>query len=203
MINRRKLLLWTSCCLAGLPVSAFASGSGTLVAFFSRLSKMPQGADAVTHATASTGNVEEVAKIIHKITGAELYLIRTSKKYPILHRQNSLEAKKEQDEDARPLLNSPNIDLSKYSTVFVGFPIWWYQEPMGIRSFLEKYDWQGKTVIPFCASMAVGIDRAENNIKRFCKGAKVLPGRRFESGQTVDPDEIKEWLKTIQKENRR
>lgn len=200
MINRRKLLLCASYCLTGLPVTAFASASETLVVFFSRLSEMPQDADAVTHATASAGNVEEVAKAIERLIGADLYCIRTSRKYPILHRQNSVEAKKELDEDARPSVSSPNIDLSNYSTVFIGFPIWWYQEPMVIRSFLEKYDWQGKTVIPFCVSMEVGIDRAENNIRRFCKSARVLPGRRFESGHSPRLEEIKEWLMMIKKE---
>ena len=201
MFGRRIFLLGAAYFMVGFTRPSGAVESRTLVAFFSRLPEMPSGADAVTHATASTGNVEEAAKTIGALTGAGLYAIRSSRKYPVLHRQNSIEAKKELDENARPPLSSPSVDLSKYSTVFIGFPIWWYQEPMIVRSFLEKYDWQGKTVIPFCVSMEVGIDRAENNIKRICKGARVLSGRRFESGQTVRPDEITAWLKTIQKEN--
>ena len=201
MFGRRIFLLGAAYFMVGFTRPSGAAESRTLVAFFSRLPEMPSGADAVTHATASTGNVEEAAKTIGALTGADLYAIRSSSKYPILHRQNSIEAKKELDENARPPLSSPSVDLSKYSTVFIEFPIWWYQEPMIVRSFLEKYDWQGKTVIPFCVSMEVGIDRAENNIKRFCRGARVLSGRRIESGQTVRPDEITAWLKTIQKEN--
>ena len=201
MFGRRIFLLGAAYFMVGFTRPSGAAESRTLVAFLSRLPERPSGADAVTHATASTGNVEEAAKTIGALTGADLYAIRSSRKYPVLHRQNSIEAKKELDENARPPLSSPSVDLSKYSTVFIGFPIWWYQEPMIVRSFLEKYDWQGKTVIPFCVSMEVGIDRAENNIKRFCRGARVLSGRRFESGQTVRPDEITAWLKTIQKEN--
>lgn len=149
MFGRRIFLLGAAYFMVGFTRPSGAAESRTLVAFFSRLPEMPSGADAVTHATASTGNVEEAAKTIGALTGADLYAIRSSRKYPVLHRQNSIEAKKELDENARPPLNSPSVDLSKYSTVFIGFPICWYQEPMIVRSFLEKYDWQGKTVIPF------------------------------------------------------
>lgn len=140
MFGRRIFLLGAAYFMVGFTRPSGAAESRTLVAFFSRLPEMPFGADAVTHATASTGNVEEAAKTIGTLTGADLYAIRSSRKYPVLHRQNSIEAKKELDENARPPLSSPSVDLSKYSTVFIGFPIWWYEEPMIVRSFLEKYD---------------------------------------------------------------
>ncbi len=177
MFGRRIFLLGAAYFMVGFTRPSGAAESRTLVAFFSRLPEMPSGADAVTHATASTGNVEEAAKTIGALTGADLYAIRSSRKYPVLHRQNSIEAKKELDENARPPLSSPSVDLSKYSTVFIGFPIWWYQEPMIVRSFLEKYDWQGKTVIPFFAYLWRLESIAQKTISRgFAKAQGSYPG---------------------------
>ncbi len=177
-----------------LPAAADERKPRILVAFFSRHAEMPEGADAVTHATPAIGNTAVAAKTIAETLRADLYEITSDKKYPVLHRANSQIAEGEKNADTRPKINSPAVDISKYDVIFIGHPIWWYQEPMVIRSFITQHQWNGKRIIPFCTSMAVGIEQARSNIARFAGGARVDEGRRFETGSSGLPAEVRAWL---------
>lgn len=190
-----------------MPAAALAATKNVpraLVAVFSRWRDMPEGADAVSHATPAVGHTAELGEAIAKAIGAEFVEIETTQVYSVDHRENSRQAKAELDAEARPALKTA-IDVSGADVVFIGFPVWWYREPMVIRTVAESCDWQGKTVVPFCTSMSVGVEEGEADLRRLCRGARVLHGRRFETSRKEGAEEAADWArevwKTLKKEN--
>ncbi len=95
------------------------------------------------------------------------------------------------DRSCRPAIASRVEDMESYDTVFVGFPVWWYREPSIIDTFMEAYDFSGKTVVPFCTSGSSGIGDSAENRSRLATAARVLEGRRFKGN--VDIAELKLW----------
>ena len=93
-----------------------------------------------------SGNVEFVARHIQKTVGGDLFAIQTVETYPGEHRPLLDAAKNEQSANARPPLATHIRDLQNYDTIFLGYPIWWYDLPMPIYSFLDEYDFAGKTL---------------------------------------------------------
>jgi flavodoxin len=124
-----------------------------LIAYFT----MPEsdGVDAVSGASRVvvdgivSGNVQFVANYIQKVVSGDLFAIRTVQAYPGSHRPLLEAAQNEQNTNARPRLATHIPDLQNYDTIFLGYPIWWYDLPMPLYSFLEEYDFAGKTIIPF------------------------------------------------------
>ena len=99
------------------------------------------------------------------------------------------------DPSCRPAM-AQVLDVSAYDVIFVGFPIWWYREPSIIDSFLEAYDFKGKTIVPFVTSGSSGIGSTGVHMQSVVgKGAKVLEGKRFSSG--VSEDELKKWAQSL------
>ncbi len=196
-MKRRDLLAGAAVLGMMGTVPVRAAAKRILVAYFSRTDGMPSGADCVTHATPEIGNTSVAAESIAETLGADLFEIRTTRRYPVLHRENSREAEAEMKAEARPALAGTLPNIAAYDVIFLGYPIWWYQEPMVIRSFLEASDWSGKTIVPFCTSMAVGIEKSRDNLRRLCSGATVLDGCRFETEQADTAQRAAQWAKSL------
>lgn len=98
----------------------------------------------------SVGMVRALAEMIQKNTGADLVSIRTSIKYQANIDRLIDFAADEQKRKARPPIISKHDDLGSYDVVFIGYPVWWYDLPMVMYSFFDKYDLAGKRIIPFC-----------------------------------------------------
>ena len=100
------------------------------------------------------------------------------------------------DRSARPAIGSKVDDMSRYETVFVGFPVWWYREPSIIDTFMEAYDFTGKTVVPFATSGSSGIGDSSENMQALAPTATVAPGKRFDKNASAEVlcDWAKEWL---------
>ena len=113
------------------------TGGKTLIAYFSLIDIVPEGADASTHATPSIGNTESAAMEIQRQVGGDLFAIKTVQTYPVNHRKASAIAEEEMRSDARPELSTHLDNMDEYDTVYIGYPIWWYIEPMAIRTFLD------------------------------------------------------------------
>lgn len=177
--------------------AAAPSGEGVLVAYFSLNHSVPEGADAVTHATPAVGNTEAAAREIAAQTGGTLFAIRTERTYAERHDECSEIAEQEARSDARPSLTTHVEGMENHGTVFVGYPIWWYAEPMAVRTFLEEYDFAGKTVVPFCTSLGAGVERSVENIRKLCPDSTVLKGARFRTESADFREPVKEWLKEI------
>ncbi|ANZ66904.1 flavodoxin [Secundilactobacillus paracollinoides] len=142
------------------------------------------------------GHSQNFAEQIQKLTGGDLFEIKTSTDYPEAHDPCSIQAHQEQLADFRPELTNHVQNMAQYTTVLIGHPIWWYREPMVIRSFWEAYNFTDKKVIPFATSGDVGIANTEKDTKDWLPNADAKPGLRLETHAVEDNvPEIEKWLK--------
>ena len=95
------------------------------------------------------------------------------------------------DRSSRPAIKNVVGNMDQYDTVFVGFPIWWYREPSIIDTFMERYDFTGKTVIPFATSGGSGLGDSYKNLQALAPGAKVINGEKF--SVSVSEEKLKAW----------
>ena len=160
--------------------------SDTLVIYFSR-----------------TGNTEKIAEYLIDLTDADSYVIEAAVPYTdadIKYQDDNCRANKEQnDKSVRPQIANPITSIDSYDTIFLGYPIWWGQEPRIIDTFLESYDFSDKTVIPFCTSASSGIATSEKNIKNLVPIGDQLEGKRFSASATKD--DVKAWYDTLPLKN--
>lgn len=147
----------------------------------------------------ATGTTKGVAELIANVEGADIYEITAAQPYTSddlnYNDSNSRATKEQNDKTVRPKIGSKKANLDGYDTVFIGFPIWRGEEPRIMDTFVESYDFTGKTIIPFCTSGSSPIDTAAGNLKTNAKSGDWKDGRRF-SAETSQAD-IKEWLNTI------
>lgn len=97
------------------------------------------------------------------------------------------------DRASRPAIKSRVGDMAQYDVVFVGFPVWWYREPSIIDTFMEAYDFTGKTVVPFATSGMSPIGDSGKNMQALAPGAKVAAGKRFEA--RTDGAKLADWAR--------
>lgn len=142
-----------------------------------------------------SGNTASMATLIAEQTGGTLFTIEPATPYTDDYDTLLDVAQQEQAEDARPELASSVEDWDSYDVVFVGYPDWWNDAPMLIYSFLESYDWTGKTLVPFCTSGGSGFGRSLDRLPDSAPGATILDGLHI-SGDSVDgaADQVAEWV---------
>ncbi len=99
------------------------------------------------------------------------------------------------DPSSRPAISNSVENMEQYDIIFVGYPIWWSEAPRIIDTFLESYDFNGKTIIPFCTSGGSGIGSSATKLEGLTKGANWLSGRRFSGG--TSRDEMVEWVNSL------
>jgi flavodoxin len=147
----------------------------------------------------ATGTTKGVAERIASVTGGDLYEILAAEPYTaedLNYNDSSSRTTKEQnDKNVRPEIAGEDVSLDGYTTVYLGFPIWWGEEPRIMDTFAEKYDFDGITVIPFCTSGGSGVGRSDDNIKANAGSGTWLDGRRF-SGD-VSEDELQSWIEGL------
>ena len=147
----------------------------------------------------ATGNTAKLAKNIASQIGADLFEIKPQQPYSSQdlnwQDKNSRSSLETKDTKSRPAISNEITNLSQYNTIFVGFPIWWYEQPRIIQTFLESYDFSGKTLIPFATSGSSGFGDTDQNLHAACSpSTQWKPGKRFAgSGKT----EIDNWIKTL------
>ena len=151
----------------------------------------------VTYFSAS-GVTKKVAENLAKVSGGDLFEIEPAQKYTNEDlnwmNSNSRSSVEMADRNCRPEIKN-KTDISKYDYIFVGFPIWWYREPSIIDTFIESYDFSGKTIIPFATSGGSGLGEAPNNMQRLAPSARVLAGKRLSAN--VSEDELKSWIENL------
>ncbi len=101
-----------------------------------------------------------------------------------------------QDPNCRPALADTAAPVAGADVIFLGFPIWWYREPSIIDSFLDAYDFSGKTIVPFFTSGGSELGDGQGRIEALAKGAKVLSGKRFSA--RASERELKAWIDSLQ-----
>lgn len=142
------------------------------------------------------GNTEIVAEFIQKAVGGELFEIDTIKNYPIDYTECTEVAKVEIQQKARPELKNylPNID--EYEKIFLGYPIWWSIPPMAVSTFLEKYNFSGKKIIPFATHEGSGLGGSVNYLKKICPNAEILNGIAIHGADAKNSEaEVSAWAK--------
>ena len=95
------------------------------------------------------------------------------------------------DKSSRPAIRNTVGNMDQYDTVYIGFPIWWYREPSIIDTFMEAYDFTGKTVVPFATSGGSGLGDSYKNLQALAPGAKVFDGEKF--SVSVSEEKLKAW----------
>ena len=143
----------------------------------------------------ATGNTKSVASTLATAINADLFEIVPEQPYTSedLNWQNdqSRSSVEMGDKSSRPAIASKIDDIAQYNIVFVGSPIWWGREPSIMDTFIESYDFAGKTVIPFVTSGSSGIGDYGVNLQSLAPNAKVLNGKRFSTSVTAE--ELKTW----------
>ena len=156
--------------------------SKTLVAYFS-----------------ASGVTARLANTLKAAVEGDLYEIKPAAPYTSAdlnwNNNKSRSSMEMNDKTSRPAIAEPVVDMSQYDTVFVGFPIWWYEAPRIVQTFLESYDLSGKTVVPFATSGGSGIGKTSDILQKSCPAAKMLPGKRLGSNASVS--ELSAWVKSL------
>ena len=164
----------------------------TLIAFFSRADENYFGG-AMRYV--KTGNTEIVAGIIRDLTGADTFKIEMKNPYSPVYMTCIDEAKKDLRENARPELTSYIDSIDGYDTIILGYPNYWGTIPMTVATFLERYDFDGKTILPLCTNEGSGMGSSERDVKKYAKGADVKKGLSITGSQAANSkDTVKKWL---------
>lgn len=162
---------------AGLTVE---NGGNVLIAYFSW-----------------SGNTRGIAEEIQRQTGADLFEIQLVEPYSTDYNTVLDQAQQDQNEQARPELSTHVENMDQYDTIILGYPNWWASIPMPIASFLEEYDFTGKTILPFCSHGGGGLGQSQTAIAKLVPNAVLAEGLAINySGGSSMPDDVTKWLES-------
>lgn len=146
-----------------------------------------------------SGVTKGVAESLAEVVGADLFEIEPEEPYTDADldwtNKQSRNTVEMNDPSSRPAIKGAVVDMSSYEVVFVGFPIWWYVAPTIINTFLESYDFAGKTIVPFCTSGGSGVGRTGEVLQALCpdsvswRPAKLLNG--------ASPTSLRAWVGSL------
>ena len=157
--------------------------SKTLVAYFS-----------------ASGNTAKLARTLASVVDGDLHEIQPKQPYTPAdldwRDSKSRSSVEMNDKSFRPEIANKVDDMEKYDTIYIGFPIWWYVAPTIINTFLEQYNLEGKTIIPFATSGSSGMGNTNAELKNSCEGAILKEGKRFDTNASAQ--ELKEWVESFQ-----
>ena len=158
------------------------------------------GASIVVKNKDVLGNMQYMAMTIQEAIGGELFRIETKEKYPLEHETLVNQAKEEQNEEVRPELATHIENVEQYDIIFLGYPNWWGDMPQPLYTFLEEYDFSGKTIIPFNSHGGSGFSNTIEEIKKLQPNATVKDdGLSISRNDVADSEqEITDWAKGFQ-----
>lgn len=147
----------------------------------------------------ATGTTEGVAEYIANGLNADIYEIVPEDPYTDAdldyNNNNSRTTIEMNDLDARPAISGSVENMGQYDIVFIGYPIWWGDAPRIVSTFVENYDFSGKTIVPFCTSGGSGIGSSASNLEGLTSGAEWLSGRRLNGSDSQDT--VMEWVNSL------
>ena len=153
-------------------------------------------ADTIVVYFSATGTTKGVAEHIAEVTGADIFEIFPAEPYSDAdldwNDPDSRTTIEMNDPNARPEIADDTVRLEDYSTVYIGYPIWWGDAPRIMSTFVEAHDFDGKTVIPFCTSGGSGIGRSGENLASQAGSGNWLEGGRLDAG--ISESEIQNWV---------
>ena len=180
-----------------------ASVSNILVAYFSRVGNTvwEDDVDAVTSASLNVvngeyeGNAQILAQMAQEVTGGDLFLIQTENTYPSDYRKTTDVAADEQNNNARPALSSHVENMEQYDTIVLIYPNWWGTLPQALFTFLEEYDFSGKTILPLCTHAGSRMGSSERDIAALCPDANLLEGLAVSGSSAASAQsDVEKWI---------
>jgi flavodoxin len=154
-----------------------------------------------------SGNAKALAGQIARETSGDLFEIKTVKSYPEVYNECTAVARQEQDDNARPALSGSVANMAQYGTVFLCYPNWWGTLPMGIFTFLEAYDFSGKTMYPIVTHGGSRFGRSLDDLKELCPRAVLGDGLSVSAFDTNPNDntrvttpnrDVTAWLRRLE-----
>ena len=147
----------------------------------------------------ATGTTAKAAKTLAKAVGGELYEIKPAVAYTSAdlnwRDENSRSSVEMKDPSSRPALADTDAPVAGYDVIFLGFPVWWYVAPTILNTFLEAYDFTGKTIVLFATSGSSGLGKAAEGLQSSAPGAKIVDGRMLNG--SLDEAELKAWAEGL------
>ena len=147
----------------------------------------------------ATGTTKGVAEHIANGLNTDIYEIVPEEPYTDAdldyNDNNSRTTIEMNDPDARPAISGSVENMEQYDIVFIGFPIWWYVAPTIINTFLESYDFSGKTIVPFATSGGSGMGSTNEKLAPSCPGAILMKGKMLNG--LLSQEELKAWVKSL------
>lgn len=197
---RKKRASFLACMLVALTtlalmLSACSASSESSRSDQDKEKTMPRKTTLVVYFS-NTGTTERVAEKLAAITDADLFEIEPSVPYStedLDYNDDDARCMRElNDPAARPEIANAVEHWDDYKTVFIGYPIWWSRTPPIMQTFVEGYDWRGKTVVPFCTSGSSSIGQSARVLVDEAPGSRWLSGKRF--ARNVSDAELEAWL---------
>ena len=144
----------------------------------------------------ASGTTARAAKALAQAAEADLFEIKPAQPYTPADldwmNKKSRSSVEMNDGTARPAIADRVQDMADYDTVFIGFPIWWYTAPRIVNTFLESYDFTGKTVIPFATSGGSGVEKSADDLKKKYPNLNWKKGKLL--GGRVMADTLRDWI---------
>ena len=164
----------------------------TLIAFFSRADENYFGG-AMRYV--KVGNTEIVVDLMKELIDADTFKIEMKEPYSPVYMTCIEEAKRDKQNNVRPELISYLDSIDEYDTIVLGYPNYWGTIPMAVATFLEKYDFTGKTILPLCTNEGSGMGSSEIDIRKCAKGVTVKSGLAITGSRAKDSGEaVKKWF---------
>ena len=146
----------------------------------------------------ASGVTKAAAERLAKAAGADLFEIKPAVPYTRADldwmNKKSRSSVEMNNPDSRPEIEARLSNMEDYDTVFLGFPIWWYAAPTIINTFLESYDFAGKTIRPFATSGSSGMGKTVEVLRPLCPGAHWEPGKML---NRASDRELESWVKGL------
>ncbi len=181
--TRRRFLALSAMAFGTLAINGFsglaeAAPKNTLIAYFSW-----------------SGNTRGIARLLHRKVGGDLVEIEPVTAYSEDYNTCLDQAKRDQERAARPELKTHIDDMARYEVVFLGYPNWWATIPMPVATFLEQYDFSGKTIVPFVSHGGGRLGQSVTDIAKLCPSSKILEALsvRYSGGSSLS-DDMDAWL---------
>lgn len=147
----------------------------------------------------ATGTTAKAAKVLAKAAGSDLYEIKPAIPYTSADLnwmdKGSRSSVEMNDKQSRPALADTDAPIAGHDVIFLGFPIWWYVAPTIINTFLESYDFTGKTIVLFATSGGSGLGKSAAGLRPSAPGARIVDGRLLNG--RLSENELKSWVEKM------
>ena len=192
------IVLLSSCGQSQTPTDTGKTQNNAVTAQSGSSESTTDGGKVLVVYFSATGTTKAVAERIAAYTGADLYEIQPKETYTSAdldwNDRNSRTTKEQKDRSCRPELGGEELNLDGYTTMFIGYPIWWGEEPRILDTFVEKYSFDGITCIPFCTSGGSGVGKSDKHLKENTGSGTWKDGKLLNA---VSDDKLQSWIDSV------